>query len=202
MTAARPLAVVTGASSGIGLELAKLFAAAGHDLIIAAEDAAVRDAKAGLEAAGVSVSAVQVNLARQGAVEELYARIRAAGRPLEAVVLSVAAGHGGAFADTRLEDELAIVDLNVRSTVHLAKHVVRDTVAQGHGRILFTSAMPGPAQAVYHASTAFLQAFAVALRDELAGTGVTVTTLMPGPGRDDPAELARLGFEAAVSVDA
>src|SRR5206468_4412294 len=134
-------------------------------------------------------------------------------------------GMGGAFAtDTDLRQELQIVDLNVRSTVHLAKHVVRDMVARDEGRILFTSSiastMPGSFQAVYNASKSFVQSFAVALRNELKDTGVTVTSLMPGPtetefferaemldtkvgsgAKDDPADVARDGFEALMNGD-
>ena len=224
MTSTRPLAVVTGASSGIGLELAKLFAAAGYDLVITAEDAELADARAGIAAAGVDVQAVQVDLTRSGAVEELWARVRATGKPVAAIALNAGVGRGGAFKDNPLSDELEIVDLNVRSTVHLAKHVVRQMVEQGSGRILFTSSiastMPGPYQAVYNASKSFVQSFALALRDELKDTGVTVTSLMPGPTetefferaemedtrigqgkQDDAADVAQLGFEALMNGD-
>ena len=222
MTSSRPLAVVTGASSGIGLELAKLFAAAEYDLIITAEDNDIHEARKGIAASGVSVAAAQVDLARAGGPEELYARIRAHSGTLSAVALNAGIGRGGAFAENPLEDELKIVDLNVRSTVHLAKHVVRDMVAQGEGRILFTSSiaatMPGSFQAVYNASKSFVQSFALALREELKDTGVTVTSLMPGPTdtefferaemedtrvgqgpQDDPADVARAGFEALLA---
>ena len=224
MTSTRPLAVVTGASSGIGLELAKLFAAAGYDLVITAEDAELADARAGIAAAGVDVQAVQVDLTRSGAVEELWARVRATGKPVAAIALNAGVGRGGAFKDNPLSDELEIVDLNVRSTVHLAKHVVRQMVEQRSGRILFTSSiastMPGPYQAVYNASKSFVQSFALALRDELKDTGVTVTSLMPGPTetefferaemedtrigqgkQDDAADVAQLGFEALMNGD-
>ena len=216
----RSLAVVTGASSGIGLELAKQFAAHDFDLIVAAEDAAISAAARELEQLGAQVEAVQVDLASEAGVDALYERIAAAGRPLDAIALNAGVGAGGAFAsDTRLEDELRVIDLNVRSTVQLAKYVVRDMVARGEGRILFTSSiastMPGTFQAVYNASKSFVQSFALALRNELKDSGVTVTALMPGPtdtefferadmldtkvgaGRkDDPADVARDGFEA------
>ncbi len=144
---------------------------------------------------------------------------------LPAAALNAGVGAGGAFAtDTDLADELRIVDLNVRSTVQLAKYVVRDMVARDEGRILFTSSiastMPGAFQAVYNASKSFVQSFALALRNELKDTGVTVTSLMPGPtetefferadmldtkvgssDKDDAADVARMGFEAMMDGD-
>jgi short-subunit dehydrogenase len=219
----RPLAVVTGASSGIGLELAKLFAAGGYDLIVAAEDDDIQTAAAGLGQAGVAVDAVQADLATDEGVDRLYGRIKSAGRPVDAIALNAGIGAGGAFAtDTRLEDELRLIDLNVRSTVHLAKHVVRDMVARDEGRILFTSSiastMPGSFQAVYNASKSFVQSFALALRNELKDTNVSITSLMPGPtetefferadmldtrvgsgDKDDPADVARQGFDALMA---
>jgi short-subunit dehydrogenase len=220
--ASRPLALVTGASSGIGLELAKLFAA-DHDLVVAAEDAELHGAASELRGLGAGVEAVQVDLATPEGVEELWSRATADGRPLAAAALNAGIGAGGAFAtDTDLADELRIVDLNVRSTVHLAKYVVEDMVARDEGRILFTSSiastMPGSFQAVYNASKSFVQSFALALRNELKDTDVTVTSLMPGPtdtefferadmldtkvgagDKDDPADVAREGFEALMA---
>ncbi|HEV7806952.1 MAG TPA: SDR family NAD(P)-dependent oxidoreductase [Solirubrobacteraceae bacterium] len=219
----RRLAVVTGASSGIGFELAKQFATHDFDLIVAAEDDELRTAARELEQLGASVDAVQVDLATDDGVDELYRRMTASRRPVDAVALNAGVGAGGAFAgDTDLHDELRIVDLNVRSTVHLAKHVVRDMVERGQGQILLTSSiastMPGSFQAVYNASKSFVQSFALALRNELQDTGVTVTSLMPGPTdtefferagmldtvvgagpKDDPADVARDGFEALMA---
>ena len=217
----RPLAVVTGASSGIGRELAKQFAEHGFDLIVAAEDAEIEAAARELEALGARAEAVQVDLARPEGVEELHRRIRERASSVDAIALNAGIGMGGEFATgTDLDQELQIVDLNCRSTVHLAKLVVRDMVARGEGRILFTSSiaatMPGPYQATYNASKSFIQSFALALRKELESTGVTVTSLMPGPtdtefferadmldtkigameDKDDPADVARDGFEA------
>jgi uncharacterized protein len=221
-TASRPLAVVTGASSGIGLELARQFADHGFDLIVAAEDAGIAAAADGL---GTGAQAVQVDLANADGVEQLYSRIRQDGRPVAAIALNAGIGAGGAFAtDTDLSQELRLIDLNVRSTVHLAKLVVRDMVAHNEGRMLFTSSiastMPGSFQAVYNASKSFVQSFALALRNELKDTNVTVTALMPGPtetefferadmldtkvgagDKDDPADVARDGFEALMNGD-
>jgi len=217
----RPLAVVTGASTGIGFELARQFAENGFDLIVVAGSERLDSAARELAQAGAAVEPVQVDLATEAGVDELYARI--GGRPVEAIALNAGVGAGGAFAtDTQLEDELRVVDLNVRSTVHLAKHVIADMVARGRGRVLFVSSVasttPGPFQAVYNASKSFVQSFALALRNELEDTGVTVTALMPGPtdtefferadmldtkvgagDKDDPADVARDGFEALMA---
>jgi uncharacterized protein len=222
-TSPRPLAVVTGASSGIGFELAKQFADHAYDLIVAAEDPAIEDAARELGSGGTQAEAVQVDLATDAGVDELHRRIVAAGRPVAAVALNAGVGSGGAFADTPLEEELGVIDLNVRGTVRLAKYVVQDMTARGEGRILFTSSIastqPGSYQAIYNASKAFVQSFAVALRDELKDSGVTVTSLMPGPtetefferagmedtkigssnAQDDPADVARDGFEALMN---
>ena len=224
MNSSRPLALVTGASSGIGLELAKLFAANDFDLILAAEDAELDAAALGIESSGVSVDSVRVDLATPEGVESLWRHVQASGRPLDAAALNAGIGMGGDFRETDLEQELRIVDLNCRSVVHLAKYVVRDMAARGQGRLLITSSiastMPGSFQAVYNASKSFDQAFALALREELKDTGVTVTALMPGPTdtefferadmldtkvgsdksmQDDPSDVARDGFEAMMA---
>jgi short-subunit dehydrogenase len=222
-TATRPLAVVTGASSGIGLELAKEFARHDFDLVVAAEDGELAVAARELEGLGAHVEPVRADLATDQGVDELVRTIEATGRPVEAAALNAGVGAGGAFAtDTRLEDELRLIDLNVRSTVHLAKHLARPMAERGQGRLLFSSSiastMPGPYQAVYNASKSFVQSFALALREELKDRGVTVTSLMPGPTdtefferagledtrlgqgpKDDPADVARDGFEALMS---
>src|SRR5215208_3928955 len=169
-TPTRSLAVVTGASSGIGLELAKQFAAHDFDLLVAAEDEAIEAVAGAISASGVHADAVRVDLATSTGVDELYSRIEATGRPVAAIAINAGVGAGGAFAsDTALSEELRLIDLNVRSTVHLAKHVVRDMVARNEGRILFTSSiastMPGSYQAVYNASKSFVQSFALALRN-------------------------------------
>ena len=224
MSDANGLAVITGASSGIGLELARQFAEHGFDLIVAAEDDELTAAAGSLDGADVQVDAVRVDLATPAGVEQLYERIQASNRPVDALALNAGIGSGGAFVETELEDELKLVDLNVRSVVHLAKLVVRDMVARGEGRVLITSSiastMPGSFQAVYNASKSFDQSFALALRNELKDTGVTVTSLMPGPtdteffvraemldtkvgsgDKDDPVDVARDGFEALMAGD-
>lgn len=220
-TPTNEFAVVTGASSGIGFELAKQFAQHGYDLLIAAEDAAVEQAAADLRRdGGTSVVAVRADLATYQGVEQVYAAILETGRPIDAIALNAGRGIGGDFTTgTDLDDELNVIAVNVTSTVHLAKRVLPDMVDRAAGRVLFTSSiaatMPGTYQAVYNASKSFVQSFAEALRAELKDTGVTVTSLMPGPTetnffhraemddtkvgaseKDDPALVAKQGFEA------
>ncbi len=222
MTDTKPLAVVTGASSGIGFELAKQFAGNGFDLLVNAEDEGIGSAAEQLRAAGAHVQSVRVDLSTYEGVEELYVAIVSTGRPVSAAALNAGVGQGGAFVDTDLADELRIIDLNVTSTVHLAKRLLRDMVARDDGRVLITSSiastMPGSFQAVYNASKSFLQSFAQALQNELKDTEVTITSLMPGPtdtsffhradmddtavgqgAKDDPAQVAKQGFDALMA---
>jgi short-subunit dehydrogenase len=219
----RPLAVVTGASSGIGYELAKQFAENGFDLLVAAEDGGINERARDFEGLGASVESVQSDLSTYEGVEKLYERIKAAGRPVEAIAINAGVGVGGDFTQqTDLKDELNLINLNVTSTVHLAKRVLPDMLARGKGRVLFTSSIaaqtPAPFEAVYAASKAFVYNFAESIRNELKDTGVTVTALLPGPtetnffhraGMDDtkvgasekadPAQVAREGFEALMA---
>ncbi|MGW2208868.1 SDR family NAD(P)-dependent oxidoreductase [Streptomyces sp. NPDC001781] len=221
MNDSKPLALVTGASSGIGLELARQLAERGYDLVVNAEnDTRLRQAAQDIRAGtGASVEPVRADLRHYDQAEGLWTAVSATGRPLDVAVLNAGVGRTGPFAETDLEDELEIVDLNVRSTVHLGKRVVREMVSRGRGRILVTSSaasvMPGTFQAVYNASKSFVLSFTQALQSELKDSGVTLTALMPGPteteffrragmddtevGRqekDDPAEVAREGLDA------
>jgi short-subunit dehydrogenase len=213
------LALITGASSGIGFELAKQFAQDGYDLVVAADDDEIHAAATTLKASGVDVAPVQVDLRKPKGVEKLYQQATAGGRHLDAAALNAGTGQGGKFVEAPLEAHLNIVDLNVRSTVHLAKLVLTDMASRDSGKLLLTSSvvsmMPGPYQSIYNASKSFVQSFAEALQDEMRDTGVTVTALLPGPvdtnffnrsdqlntlmGRipkDDPAKVAEQGYQA------
>jgi short-subunit dehydrogenase len=216
----KKLAVVTGASSGIGLELARLFAADGYDLVLAADEEQIVDAANELAASGVDVQPVQADLRSPDDVERLYRTATSGGRAVDAAALNAGIGRAGRFVDDDLDADLSIVDLNVRSTVQLAKLVLRDMADRGTGKVLFTSSvvamMPGSYQTMYNASKSFIQSFAEGLHDEFRSTGVTVTALMPGPtdteffrradmldtplGRmsfkDDPAKVAKQGYDA------
>jgi len=215
----RPLAVVTGASSGIGYELARQFAKNGFDLLVTATGPSIDQAAQAFNALGAEVKTVQVDLTTYDGVESLYQEIKSIKRPVDAIAINAGVGVNGAFTETDLKDELKLIDLNIASSVHLAKRVVKDMVDRGNGKVLFTSSiaalMPGPFYSVYAASKAFLRSFSQGLRNELKDTGVTVTALMPGPTetnffdragmedtkagkseKDSPSEVAKQGYEA------
>ncbi|GIF03942.1 SDR family NAD(P)-dependent oxidoreductase [Actinoplanes siamensis] len=216
-----PFAVVTGASSGIGFELARMLAERGFDLLIVAEDDGIEEAATHLRRDGENqITAVRADLADYDGVEKAWAAIAATGRDIDALALNAGRGIGGEFVGgTDLADELNVIAVNITSTVHLAKRALPGMVGRGRGRVLVTSSiasmMPGTYQAVYNASKSFTQSFAEALRAELKDTGVTVTALMPGPTdtnffhraemddtpvgagkKDDPALVAEQGIRA------
>jgi short-subunit dehydrogenase len=215
----RPLALVTGASSGIGYELARLFAEDGYDLIIAADDTGLTESKQALEGLGAMVEAVQVDLATVEGVEQLYTAVN--GRPVDALAANAGHGLGHAFLDQAWDDIAHVIGTNVTGTVKLLHMVGRDMRARGRGKILITGSiaglMPGPFQAVYNASKAFVDSFSFALRNELKDTEVTVTCLMPGATETefferadlldtkvgqskkmDAATVAKIGYDAMV----
>jgi short-subunit dehydrogenase len=214
-------AVVTGASSGIGLELARVFAKNGYDLLITAENQEIQNVPDEIAQADTNIQAVRSNLAKYEGVEKLWQAVQATGRAIDAIAINAGVGVGGRFVETDLEEELNLIQLNVTSSVHLAKLVVREMVSRGSGKILFTSSlagtMPTPLETVYGASKAFILSFSKSLGFELKDTGITVTALQPGPtdtdffrragmedtklgteGKytNDPAEVAQQGFDA------
>jgi short-subunit dehydrogenase len=219
---ANPLAVVTGASTGIGLELARQCAHNGFELLIVADEAAIHDAARALQAEGAGVRAVEANLATTEGVDKLLAAVGQ--RPIDALLANAGRGLGRAFVDQSFEDIRYVIDTNVTGTVYLIHKVAQRMRALGHGRILITGSiagfMPGTFQAVYNGTKAFLDSFSFAIRAELKDTGVTVTCLMPGATetefferadmmdtkvgqskKDDPAEVAEIGFKAMMAGD-
>jgi short-subunit dehydrogenase len=211
------MAAVTGASSGIGYELARCCADNGFDLLIVADRPEIFDAARELRRLGATVEALQADLATRRGVDEFYSASGA--RPIAALLANAGHGLGRAFLDQQFDDIRHVIDTNITGTLYLIHKVAFDMRARASGRILITGSiaglMPGAYQAVYNGTKAFLDSFAFALRNELEDTGVTVTCLMPGATdtdfferadmldtevaqgkKDDPAQVARAGFEA------
>jgi uncharacterized protein len=218
----RPLAVVTGASSGIGYELAAQFAKNGFDIFVVAEDDRLKGAAQRLAKYGTSVEQLQADLSTADGVQSVYDELHSRGRVPDALAINAGVGVQGPFVESSLDDQLNLVNLNVTSAVYLTHRVLQDMVANHRGRILFTSSIaatsPGPFEATYNASKSFLKSFAAAIRNELKDSGVTVTTLMPGETetdffrragaedtklgtseKDDPAQVAQEGFDALMA---
>jgi len=186
---AKKLAVVTGASSGIGLSLAKELAARGYDLIVASAGERLGPAADELRATGVDVEEVKADLATRQGVDALWQRVEASRRDVDVICINAGIGVGGLFDETDLDTELNMVALNCSGTVQLAKYAVRHMKPRGHGAILFTASIAGemvaPREAVYAATKAFDLSLAHSLRYELRDTGVNVTALQPGPTDTD-----------------
>jgi len=210
-------AIVTGASTGIGYELAKCCAVDGFDLLVVADEPEIHQAAEDFKKLGVEVEALEADLATIEGVDTLYDTTM--GRPVDALLANAGRGLGGAFLDQEFEDVRNIIDTNITGTIYLAQRVGYDMRLRGGGRILFTGSiagfMPGSFNAAYNGTKAFIDSFSFALRNELKNTGVTVTCLMPGATetefferadmldtkigqskKDDPADVAKVGFEA------
>jgi short-subunit dehydrogenase len=213
----RPLAIVTGASTGIGYELAKCCAQDGCDLVVVADEAEINRAAEDFRALGADVDALQADLDSLDGVDKLYETI--GGRPVDALLANAGRGLGKGFLDQDFDDVLRVVNTNITGTIYLIQKIGRDMRARKKGRILITGSIagfiPGTYQAVYNASKAFLDSFSFALRAELKDSGVTVTCLMPGATeteffaradmldtalgqgkKDDAVDVARIGFKA------
>lgn len=212
----RPLAIVTGASSGIGYELAKLCAENGFDLLVAA-DRPLEEAVETFRGLGAQVDSVEADLATLEGVDRLCEAIH--GRPVDYLLANAGHGLGRAFLDQDFEEVRHVIDTNITGTVYLIQKVGREMRARNRGRILITGSiagfMPGSFQAVYNGTKALIDSFSFALRNELKETEITVTCLMPGATdtefferadmldtkvgtqeKDDPAKVARDGFDA------
>jgi short-subunit dehydrogenase len=220
----RPLAIVTGASTGIGFELARCCVENGFDLVIAADEPEINQAANTFRNSGAAVEAVEADLATEEGVEKLYDAVKRMGRPVDALLANAGRGLGHGFLDEDFRKARHVIDTNITGTVYLVQKVGRDMRERGQGRILITGSiagfMPGSFQAVYNGTKAFLNSFSWALRNELKDTGVTVTCLMPGPTetefferaemqdtkvgqdeKDDPADVAKTGFAAMMRGD-
>lgn len=218
----RPLAIVTGASTGIGYELARCCARNGFDLVVAADETEIQNAADHFRTLGVEVTAVEADLATIEGVEELYAAT--GGRAVDALLANAGRGLSRGFLDQDFNDVIRVIDTNITGTIYLIQKVARDMRRQKSGKILITGSIagftPGAYQAVYHASKAFIDSFSFALRAELKDTGITVTCLMPGAteteffdradlqdtkvgqsSKDNPADVAETGFKAMMNGD-
>jgi short-subunit dehydrogenase len=222
MTSGQKFAVVTGASTGIGLELARQCLDHGFDVLIAADEPEILDAAASLRGNGRQVEAVQADLSTTEGVDTLIAAIN--GRPIDALLANAGRGLGRAFLDQDFARARLVIDTNITGTVYLIHKVGNEMRQRNAGRILITGSIagfiPGSFQAVYNGSKAFLNSFSFALREELKDTDVSVSCLMPGATdteffrradmmdtdvgtteKDDPADVAKNGFDAMMRGD-
>ncbi|WP_458094682.1 SDR family NAD(P)-dependent oxidoreductase [Roseomonas sp. WA12] len=218
----RPLAIVTGASTGIGLELAKQVAPHGYDLLIAADEPEIEAAASELRGLGATVETVQADLSTTEGVDKLLAA--AQGRQIEILMANAGRGLGKGFLDQDWDEARRVVDTNITGTIYLVHKVGQQMRARNAGKILITGSiagfMPGSFQAVYNGTKSFLNSFSWAIRNELKETDITVTCLMPGPTeteffergdlmdtpvgqaeKDDPAKVAKDGFDAMMRGD-
>ncbi|MDR9764219.1 SDR family NAD(P)-dependent oxidoreductase [Rhizobium redzepovicii] len=213
------LAVVTGASTGIGYELAKCAAQDGYDLVIAADEERINLAAANLEEFGTTVDAVEADLSTLEGVDRLVERITASGRSVDLLMANAGRGLGKGFLDQDFGAARMVVDTNITGTIYLIHAIGNQMRSRGQGRILLTGSiagfMPGSYQAVYNGTKAFINSFSFALREELKESGVTVSCLMPGATeteffkradlmdtaigqaeKDDAGDVARIGYDA------
>ncbi len=219
----RPLALITGASTGIGYELGRRCAQNGFDLVVAADETEIEDAAEDFREFGVEVDSVQADLATIEGVEQLYATV--AGRNVDALLANAGRGLGGGFLDQDFNEVIRVIDTNITGTIYLVQKIGRDMRSRNAGRILITGSIagyiPGAFAAVYHGTKAFIDSFAAALRNELKDSDVTITCLMPGATetefferagmgdtkvgqakKDSAADVAEAGFKAMMEGDA
>jgi short-subunit dehydrogenase len=220
MPANGKLAIVTGASTGIGFELAHIAAQEGYDLIVVADEPLIANAGDDLKADGTDIVSIEADLSTIDGNDRLLEAI--GGREVDLLLANAGRGLGRAFLDQEVADWRRVIDTNVLGTTYLLQKVAARMVAQGQGRILITGSiaglMPGSYQAVYNATKAYLDSFSYALREELRDTNVTVTVLMPGATetefferadmmdtkvgvseKADPAKVARDGWDAMIA---
>ncbi|RNJ50858.1 SDR family NAD(P)-dependent oxidoreductase [Methylocystis hirsuta] len=185
----RPLAVVTGASVGIGFELAQVCVVNNFDVAIASNKARIYDAAASLAARGASVVAIEADLSTIEGVDRLYDAAQQFGRPVDVLIANAGIGLGNAFLDQDFQKVRDVIDTNITGTVYAIQKFGRDMRNRNSGRILIVGSIagmvPGTFQAVYNGTKAFLENFAFALRNELKDTTVTVSLLMPGMTETD-----------------
>jgi short-subunit dehydrogenase len=214
------LAIVTGASTGIGFELAHIAAKEGYDLLVVADEPLINNAADDFKQYGTQVTSIEADLATLEGNDQLLAA--ANGRQIDLLLANAGRGLGRAFVDQDVAEWRRVIDTNVTGTTYLLQKVARQMKSRGEGRILITGSiaglMPGSFQAVYNGTKAYLDSFSYALREELKESGITVTVLMPGPTdtefferadmmdtkvgtakKEDPAATAQHGWDAMQS---
>ncbi|MDF0544157.1 SDR family NAD(P)-dependent oxidoreductase [Sphingobium sp. H39-3-25] len=222
---ANKFAVVTGASTGIGFELASIAAEQGYDLLVVADEPLIGAAAEDFKRNGVQVLSVEADLSTLQGVDHLLAATN--GRQIDLLCANAGRGLGHGFLDQDVADWRHVIDTNITGTLYLLQHVLKDMVARDAGKVLITGSIagfiPGSFQAVYNGTKAFIDSFADAIRNEIKDSkGVTVTTLMPGPveteffdradmldtsvgaseSKSDPADVARDGWDALMKGEA
>lgn len=189
MSNERPFTMITGASSGLGLELAKLFAQDGYDIAISGSSERIFEAAETIKGYGVEAYPLQADASTYEGVEEFWEFVKSKDKKLDSAVLNVGVSIGGSFLENDLQEELKLIDINISGTVHMAKRVVQDMVPNKEGDILIVSSLsatlPTPYETVYGPSKAFGFMFAESLREELRDTGVNVTAMLPGATNTD-----------------
>ena len=219
---AHPFAIITGASTGIGFELATLAAKNGYDILVVADEPLIEAAAEDFRQFGTEVRSIEADLSTLQGVDELLEA--AEGRPVDLLCANAGRGLGHAFLEQRVEDWRRVVDTNIVGTSYLLQKVLADMVARNSGKVLVTGSIagyiPGAFQAVYNGTKAFVDSFVAAIQNEIKDAdGVTLTNLMPGPvdteffargdmldtsvGSDpkksDPADVARDGWDALMA---
>lgn len=225
MNTTNKYALITGATSGIGYELAKLFAADGYNLVIVSRNQGDLDARASeLKQKGVTVIPIAKDLFDPEEAFALYAELQEQHIRIDVLVNNAGQGVYGEFEETDIDRELDIINLNISSLVVLTKLFLKEMIARNSGKILNLASVaskgPGPWQAVYHGTKAFVLSFSEAIREELRDTEITVTALMPGvtdtdffnkadmldskavqdkDAMADPADVAKDGYDALMA---
>jgi uncharacterized protein len=221
-TSTRPLALVTGASTGIGYELAKCCAKNGYNLIIVADEARIHTAAEELSRFGTAVESIEADLARREGADKVLDKVGT--RRVDALLANAGRGEGGSFFDQDFSEVKRVLDTNVTGTLYMIQRIGQQMRNQRDGKILITGSIAGfssgPFNAVYNASKAFIDSFSFAIREELKDANVSVTCLMPGATetefferagltdtklgqmkKDDPADVAEVGFRAMMEGD-
>ncbi|MBS89880.1 SDR family NAD(P)-dependent oxidoreductase [Sphingobium sp.] len=222
---ANQFAIVTGASTGIGFELASIAAENGYDLLVVADEPLIDAAAQDFKRHGVEVISVAADLSTLQGVDTLLTATN--GRRVDLLCANAGRGLGQGFLDQQVSDWRRVIDTNITGTLYLLQHILKAMVARDEGKVLITGSIagfiPGSFQAVYNGSKAFVDSFADAIRNEIKDSkGVTVTTLMPGPveteffyradmldtsvgaseSKSDPADVARDGWNALMKGEA